>query len=891
MREAVALTLVRDTPDLAAAMRRQLPDVLVVDNGSREAIADAWLRLEENVYFSGGWNRALEHLAKMRPEVAWAWLLNSDVSWASDTMLRELVAAAVANRLVMVSPRVPSSPYAAMHAAGYRETAYVDMVAPLVHVGWYLAAGGLDEALKGWGADIDLCYRTRGDKKAVLGTLVLAHPCETTSKRLGDTAMHHLLDSREYLLRKHGPGVREILPAYFLVEPAAEQLARHTPHAVASGTRSVPDTMAEGGERQKIVLGIGTGQCGLERLAAAVNRQPEAQSAYEEAPWLEWREPGAGSREHGAGSEGDAETPTRFAGTPHGDGESTPAQDLRPKTQVLIARFARFRKNAKPGKVLLGDCASFYLPYLEAVIALEPDVRIVCLKRPREEVVAGFCQWLDQSTPLPMNHWARQPAPGWHHDPNRTRIYPQYDTPVREEGIRLYWEEYYQRAEEVARQYPANVRVFDAAEALGTEAGLREVLGWLGVGTEGIRDWGLGTGGKENKDERSRMKDEGVKDERAGPPSPLLPSSLSPVLPLDPLPAGRALTLPSPGGRGDLCPIPNPFASPVPSPPRPRRAFSDPMDRRRCAVLVPFATAITPPCERALVEAVWPSRGGLCPRSLAVSGTGAARALRARLKRCPRRLGQRPFTSSGLRPGALRPASRPGIAGKRGWHPCHPADFFSRAIPGPAASGTSHAQSPERGNTGHPVPKKAGRIHAARPAAVPASIRRGAHTHRRPYERPSAAEPTHTGGRTSVHPPWSSHTHTQAAVRASPAGPPRPPQRAQLVTARRQQLAQPPEHIGIEQAVQVCHGQPVPALGGRAGRDAREPPAITAVPLRALGDVGSDRAGGAHQLPARGVAVELPPLLHTVVGGAVELQRQAVGGEPREIRHRTAPPA
>jgi len=37
----------------------------------------------------------------------------------------------------------------------------------------------------------------------------------------------------------------------------------------------------------------------------------------------------------------------------------------------------------------------------------------VCLKRPREEVVASFCEWLDQTMPLPTNHWAKQPAPGW----------------------------------------------------------------------------------------------------------------------------------------------------------------------------------------------------------------------------------------------------------------------------------------------------------------------------------------------------------------------------------------------------------------------------------------------------------------------------------------------
>ncbi|NUQ65215.1 MAG: class I SAM-dependent methyltransferase, partial [Pirellulales bacterium] len=87
----------------------------------------------------------------------------------------------------------------------------------------------------------------------------------------------------------------------------------------------------------------------------------------------------------------------------------------------------------------VGDVASFYLPYVEEAIRAEPGIRIVCLKRPREEVVEGFCRFLDQATPFPVNHWVKEPAPGVYHDPLWTRIFPQYDTQNREEGIRRYW--------------------------------------------------------------------------------------------------------------------------------------------------------------------------------------------------------------------------------------------------------------------------------------------------------------------------------------------------------------------------------------------------------------------------------------------------------------------
>jgi hypothetical protein len=203
-------------------------------------------------------------------------------------------------------------------------------------------------------------------------------------------------------------------------------------------------------------------------------------------------------------------------------------------------RFARFRRYGKSR--LLGDVASFYLPYLEEAIAVEPEIRIVALKRPREEVVASFAEWLDRHMPLPTNHWARQPAPGWHHDPHRTRTYPQYDTANREEGIRRYWDEYYRRVDELVRRYPEHLRLFDTYEALNTEACQREMLSFLGIAPE------------------RQVLSVGLHVDRP------------------PRQPARRKRYPA------------------------RRSSGNPMDPRRAVILVPFASAIMPPCERALEE-------------------------------------------------------------------------------------------------------------------------------------------------------------------------------------------------------------------------------------------------------------------------------------------------
>ena len=250
---------------------------------------------------------------------------------------------------------------------------------------------------------------------------------------------------------------------------------------------------------QSIILGIGTGRCGLRSLTTLLNQQPEVQASYKELPFLTWRV---------------------------ADGE-----------RIIKARFARFRNTGR-GRIL-GDVAPFYLPYLEIAIAAEPGIRIVCLRRPREEVVASYCEWLDQTMPLPTDHWAKQPAAGWHHDLVRTPTFPQYDTQSREEGIRRYWDEYYRTAEQLAQRYPDNLRIFETHDALNTQPGMAEMLSFLGV-----------------------RQDQQV------------------------LAVGTHVN-PTPEG---------------PKPTWAHRSNGDPMDPRRCVVLVPYIGSIVPPCERGLQE-------------------------------------------------------------------------------------------------------------------------------------------------------------------------------------------------------------------------------------------------------------------------------------------------
>lgn len=248
---------------------------------------------------------------------------------------------------------------------------------------------------------------------------------------------------------------------------------------------------------RQLILGLGAGQCGLELLADILGRQPSARVTFQQPPFLPW---------------------ARVEGTP----------GIRERlTRFLATTRERF----------VGDVASFYLPYVEQAVAFEPMIRMVCLKRPEDEIVAGFLAALSRDPRTPIDHWAEQPRPPFEHHPLWSRTFPKYDVADREAGIQRYWADYYATAEELSHRFSEQFRIFDT-ERLTTEEGVREVLSFCGFPWS---DHVMVTGKR-----------------------------------------------PTVRGRPDLGPPPHPYPNPL--------------DPRRCVILVPFSGFIHQDCEQALKE-------------------------------------------------------------------------------------------------------------------------------------------------------------------------------------------------------------------------------------------------------------------------------------------------
>lgn len=190
----------------------------------------------------------------------------------------------------------------------------------------------------------------------------------------------------------------------------------------------------------QILLGLGAGQCGLNVLLEILNHQPRTRLTLEQPPLLPWQ-----------------------------------ALPGRPGIRERIARWRQ-----KPAAQRIGDIATFYLPYLRDAIALEPELRAVCLRRPKDEIVAAYLRHLDQPGRARLNHWSRSPEPGWTHDLVWTPTFPKYDEPDRRSALERYWDDYYAEAAELAERHPENVLILDTAE-LAEPAGVRRLLDFAGI--------------------------------------------------------------------------------------------------------------------------------------------------------------------------------------------------------------------------------------------------------------------------------------------------------------------------------------------------------------------------------------------------------------------------
>lgn len=103
-----------------------------------------------------------------------------------------------------------------------------------------------------------------------------------------------------------------------------------------------------------------------------------------------------------------------------------------------------------------GDVCAAYLPYLPKFLADIPDLRVIALRRPAEEVAQSFEEWLDTTGPARRHHWYDHGGDGWLPDPY-DRTYPSYNIPDRYQALLHYVHDYDTQVDQLRRDYPGSI--------------------------------------------------------------------------------------------------------------------------------------------------------------------------------------------------------------------------------------------------------------------------------------------------------------------------------------------------------------------------------------------------------------------------------------------------
>jgi len=200
-------SLIYNTPELIPILCAQVPDIFLIDV-SDEPLEGCDLRYETNLLWAQNWHRFL-----METDALYVWMLNSDVKGFSLNMYAEIINS-MGDNVLMSTPSF-NSPHAVFHQkpnTSIQLVNWVDMTCPVIDIELYRKLGGFDPRLKGYFADVDLCYRARqaGYLMYVDHSFKLEHEGSYTVKKTGKWEQASV-DDNQILVEKYGKSWYELI--------------------------------------------------------------------------------------------------------------------------------------------------------------------------------------------------------------------------------------------------------------------------------------------------------------------------------------------------------------------------------------------------------------------------------------------------------------------------------------------------------------------------------------------------------------------------------------------------------------------------------------------------------------------------------------------------------
>mgnify|MGYP004002157313 FL=1 len=189
--------------------------------------------------------------------------------------------------------------------------------------------------------------------------------------------------------------------------------------------------------KKQLIIGMGTGRCGTVSLYHLLNSQKGSFIRHESKPLLTW---------------------------------IFDKKAINYKLRKLLGRKEKY----------VGDVNSCYLPYVDYICKNHPSVRIIVLKRSKNEVIKSF---LRQTSYFNWNHWVDHEGIKWKRAGKWDAMFPKYKLDSKEDAIAHYWDEYYLEVRRLIKKYPNNIKVF-RTEDLNSRNSIKKILNFCNIPLE-----------------------------------------------------------------------------------------------------------------------------------------------------------------------------------------------------------------------------------------------------------------------------------------------------------------------------------------------------------------------------------------------------------------------
>ena len=197
--------------------------IMVFDNCAVEPYPEAWFRSGRNLYWSGAFEHTLAVMAEQG--ATHVWFLNNDLYFMTKAPIigkvreRLLWAERMIGPVAVYSPSVTSNPYhpqMVRRAGGQlRRVHYVDGIAPLVSIEYWLRAGGLDCGGNPYGYGVDVWFSIQAEKYGfscvVDHQIFMRHRYHSTAKEVDGFIEMAAKAENDYLTQRVGPNYKIFL--------------------------------------------------------------------------------------------------------------------------------------------------------------------------------------------------------------------------------------------------------------------------------------------------------------------------------------------------------------------------------------------------------------------------------------------------------------------------------------------------------------------------------------------------------------------------------------------------------------------------------------------------------------------------------------------------------